>query len=153
MEDNYFTILWQILLYIHQYKLAIGIYVSPPSWNPISLPSPPYASRLSQSISFGCLPSYIKFALVIYFTYRLCLNAILSNDPAFSLSNQVQKSVLYVCVSFAALDCWYHLSRFHIYTNIWHLSFSFWLISFCIIDSRVFHLIRTDWNVFLFIPE
>ena len=37
-----------------------------------------------------------------------------------------------------------------IYINIWYLCFSFWLISLCIIDSRVFHLIRTDSNVFLF---
>ena len=32
---------------IHQYESAIGIHVSPPSWIPLTPPSPPYPSRLS----------------------------------------------------------------------------------------------------------
>ena len=38
----------------------------------------------------------------------------------------------------------------NICVNIWHLLFSFWLTSLCIIGSRFIHLISTDWNVFLF---
>ena len=45
------------------------IHVSPPSWTRFSPPSPPHPSRLSQSTDFGCSASYIKLALVIYFTY------------------------------------------------------------------------------------
>ena len=37
--------------------------------------------------------------------------------------------------------------------SIWHLYFSFWLTSLCIIGSRFVHLIRTDSNVFLFVAE
>ena len=54
---------------IHQHESAMGIHVSPPSWNSCPPPSPLYPSRLSQSTGFGCLASCIKLALVIYFTY------------------------------------------------------------------------------------
>ena len=54
---------------IHQCESAISIYVSPPSWTPLPLPSLPHPSRLSESNSFGCPESYIKLTLVIYFTY------------------------------------------------------------------------------------
>ena len=54
---------------IYQYESATGIHVSPPSWTRFSPPSPPHPSRLSQSTDFGCSASYIKLALVIYFTY------------------------------------------------------------------------------------
>ena len=54
---------------IYQYESATGIHVSPPSWTRVSPPSPPHPSRLSQSTDFGCSASYIKLALVIYFTY------------------------------------------------------------------------------------
>ena len=37
--------------------------------------------------------------------------------------------------------------------NTQYLSFSFWLTSLCIIDSRSVHLIRTDSNAFLFMAE
>ena len=37
--------------------------------SPILSPSPSYPSRLSQNTGFGCLASYIKLTLVIYFTY------------------------------------------------------------------------------------
>ena len=35
--------------------------------------------------------------------YYTCFNAILSNHPTLSLSHRVQKTVLYICVSFAVL--------------------------------------------------
>ena len=37
--------------------------------------------------------------------------------------------------------------------RIRYLSFSFWLTSLCIIDSRFIHLIRTDSNAFLFMAD
>ena len=74
------------------------------SW--ISLPpsTPGHSSRLSQSTSFEYPVSYIKVALVIYFTYgkRICFNTILLNHTTLSF-HSVQKFVLYVYVSFAAL--------------------------------------------------
>ena len=54
---------------IYQYESATGVHVSPPSWTRFSPPSPLHPSRLSQSTDFGCSASYIKLALVIYFTY------------------------------------------------------------------------------------
>ena len=47
----------------------------------------------------------------------------------------------------------YHLSRFHLYINIWYLFSSFWFTSLFIIGSRFIHIIRTDSNVFLFMVE
>ena len=41
----------------------------PPSWTPLSPPSPRYPSGLSQSTGFGCPASYIELALIIYFTH------------------------------------------------------------------------------------
>ena len=57
---------------IHQHESATGIRVPPPPppfWTPLSHPSPPYPSALSQSTGFGCPSSCIKLVLVIYFTY------------------------------------------------------------------------------------
>ena len=54
---------------IYQYESATGVHVSPPSWTRFSPPSLLHPSRLSQSTDFGCSASYIKLALVIYFTY------------------------------------------------------------------------------------
>ena len=54
---------------IHQYESVIGVCVSPPSWTPLPPPSPPHPSRLSRSTGFGRPASYIKLALVIYFTH------------------------------------------------------------------------------------
>ena len=51
-----------------------------------------------------------------------CFNAILSNHPTLTLPHRVQKSVLYICVSFllsCIQGCCYHLSKFHIYALIY----------------------------------
>ena len=73
-----------------------------PLWPP---PYPPYPSRLSQSTGFGCPASCIKLTLVIYVTYgkSIYFNAVLSNHPTLAFSDWVQKSVVYVFVSLAAL--------------------------------------------------
>ena len=64
---------------IHQYESVIGIHVSLPSRTVLATPTTPYASRLSQSTSFGSLASYIKIALVIYFTYgNVCVAMLFS---------------------------------------------------------------------------
>ena len=107
--------------------------------------------------------------------YQMCSRATLSIHPTLFPS----ASVFGVCLSTAARQVGhqYHLSRSHIYAvwccavlshvqlfatpwtvahicvNIWHLFFSFWLISFCIIGSRFIHLIRTESNVFLSMAE
>ena len=72
----------------------------PPSWKAL----PPHASGLSQSTGFERPASCIELALAIYFTHsNTRFNAILSNHPTLASSHRVQKSVLYICVSFAVL--------------------------------------------------
>ena len=74
-----------------------------------------------------------------------------------SPSPGVQKSVLYICVSFAvshtgsSLPSFYHLS--YICVSILNWCFSFWLTSLCIIGSSFIHLIRTDSNIFFLMAE
>ena len=73
-------------------------------------------------------------------------NAVLSNHPTLAFSHWVQKSVLYICVSFSALHVGSSVSSLSIpciCISIRHLS-SFWLTSLCIIGSGFIHLIRTD---------
>ena len=53
--------------------------------------------------------------------YYTCFNAILPNHPTLSLSHRVQKTVLYISVSFAVSyqGYCYHLSKFHIYALVY----------------------------------
>ena len=117
----------------------------PPSWNPLPYPSPPHPSGLSQSTSFGCPASCIKFALVIYFTY--------GNIHASVLFSHIQKSVLYIyvscCLAYRVIITIF-LNSIYIYINILYWCFPFWLTSLCIIDSSFIHLIRTDSDAFFF---
>ena len=68
----------------------------------------------------------------------------------------VQKSVLYICVSFDVL-IWGHrycLSKFYIYALIHCIGVSHsGLLLLCVIGSSFIHLIRTDSNAFFFIAE
>ena len=76
------------------------LYRCPAILKPLPTSLPLHPAGLSQSTSFECPSSCIKLSLVIYFTYG---NAILSYRPTFTFSHIVQKSVLYICVSFAVL--------------------------------------------------
>ena len=72
------------------------------------------------------------------------------------LSHRVQKTVLYICVSFAVSHTGLSLPSFYIpyiCISILYLCFSFWLTSLCIIFSSFIHLIRTDSNVFFLMAE
>ena len=72
--------------------------------------------------------------------------------PPSPTPNCVHKSALYVCISIAALQVGSSVPSFKIpykCINIWHLFSSFWLTSFCIIDSRSIYLIRSDSNAFI----
>ena len=81
-----------------------------------------------------------------YYTY---FNAILPKHP--TLSHRVQKTVLYISVSFAVLYTGLLLPSFYIpyiWVSILYWCLSFWLTSLCIIGSSFIHLIITDSNVF-----
>ena len=91
---------------------------------------------------------------LIYYTYDNVHVSIYSlKHPTNFLPDCDQKSVLYVCVSFAALQVGSWVLFFqipYICTNIWYLSFSFWLTSLCLIGIRFNQLIRIDSNTILF---
>ena len=89
---------------IHQHESAMGVHVfpilNPP---PSSLPVPslwvvsvhqPQASSIMHGTWTG------DSFRIWYYT---CFNAILPNHPTLFLSHKVQKTVLYICVSFAIL--------------------------------------------------
>ena len=87
---------------IHQHEPTTGIHMfpilNPP---PSSLPVPslwvipvhqPQTSSIMHLTWIGDL---------FHIWYYTCFNAILPNHPTLSLSHRVQKTVLYICVSFA----------------------------------------------------
>ena len=81
---------------------------------PLPPPSPSHPSGSSQCTSPEQPVSCIKPGLAICFTYgnthmlfytytSIHINAMLSNHPTLAFSHRVQETVLYICVSFAAL--------------------------------------------------
>ena len=69
---------------------------------PLPLPSPYHLSVSSQCTSPKHPASCIELGLAICFIYDIIrFNAIFPNHPILSLSHRVQKTVLYICVSFA----------------------------------------------------
>ena len=114
-------------------------------------PSPYHPSGLSQCTSPKQPVSCIELGLAIHFIYYICFNAILPNHPTLSLSHRVQKTVLYICVSFAISHTGLSLSTFqiqYICVSILYWCFSSWLTSLCIIGSSFIDLVRMDSNVF-----
>ena len=91
---------------MHQDELPIGIHVSPPSRTSLSRPYPPLPSSLSQSTGFGFPESYLKLPLAICLTdgsVYVSMLLTVSNQPTLSSPHRIQKSILYVSVSFTAL--------------------------------------------------
>ena len=98
----FFTLQYCIGFATHQHESAAGIHMfpilNPP---PFSLPVPslwvvsvhqPQASSIMYQIWTGNS---------FHIWYYTCFNAILPDHPTLSLSHRVQKTVLYICVSFA----------------------------------------------------
>ena len=133
------------------------VYTCSPSWTHLPLPFPYHPSGSSQCTSLEHPVSCIKPGLAIRFTYDIiCFNAILLNHPTLAFSHRVQKTVLYICVSFAVLLTGLSLPSFYIpyiCVSILYWCFSFWLTSLCIIGSSFIHLIRTDSKVLFLMAE
>ena len=98
----FLTLQYCIGFAIYQHESATGIYVfpilNPP---PSSLPVPslwvvPVHQPQASSIVHG---TWTGDSFHIW--YYTCFNAILPNHPTLSLSHRVQKTVLYISVSFA----------------------------------------------------
>ena len=128
----------------HRYSM------SPPSWISLLPPTPSHSSRLSQSTWFELPPSYSKFPLAIYFAYvNVYVSVLLSIHYTLFFPHCVHMSVLYVCISVAALPIGSSVPSFYIpyiCVNMWHLFFSFWLTSLYAIGSRFIYLIEVKWS-------
>ena len=87
---------------IHQHESSTGVHVFP-ILNPLptSLPVPsPWVIPVHQSQA-SCILHRTWTGDLFLIWYYTCFNAILPNHPTLSLSHRVQKTVLYICVSFA----------------------------------------------------
>ena len=107
---------------IHQHEPATGVHMfpilKPP---PASLPVPSlWVISVHQPQVFSIMHrTWTGDSFHIW--YYTCFNAILPNHPTLALSHRVQKTVLYICVSFAVShtglsllltrDCWWRWKR------------------------------------------
>ena len=110
--------------------------MSPSSWTSLPPPTPSHPSKLSQSTRSELPESYSKFPLATYFMYGDVYVSLLQFAPPSPSLNWVHKSVLYVCISIAALQI---VSSGN---NIWYLFFPFWLTSLCIIGHSFIYLME-----------
>ena len=89
---------------IHQQESAIVIHMSPASWTSLPPVTPFYLSRLSQSTSLNSLRHTVNS---VYVSILLSLFI-----PPYPTPNIVHKSVLYICISSAALWMWSSVPSF-----------------------------------------
>ena len=79
------------------------VYTCSPSWTPpsTSLPIPSLWVISVHQPQASCILHRTYTGDLFLIWYYACFNAILPNHPTLSLSHRVQKTVLYICVSFA----------------------------------------------------
>ena len=98
----FFTLQYCIGFAIHQHESATGVHVfpilNPP---PASLPIPSLWVIPVHQPQASCIMHQTWTGNSFHIWYYTCFDAILPNYPTLSLSHRVQKSVLYICVSFA----------------------------------------------------
>ena len=104
----FYRILWFSVK--HQQESSIGTPVSTPSLNSLTSPSPSHHSRLSQSPCLGSLSHTVNshWLFILHITYLCIVSFLVTLSIHLTLglpcSLHVHKSVLYVCVSIAALQ-------------------------------------------------
>ena len=89
---------------IHGHESAMGVHVFPYSEPRSHLPplSIPWVVPEHQ-LWVSCFMHPICTGHLFYIWEYTCFNAVLSNHPALAFSHILQKSVLYICVSFVTL--------------------------------------------------
>ena len=154
----FFFFLYNIVLVLPYINMHLPrVYTCPPSWNPLPPASPYHPSGSSQCTSPKLPVSCVQPGLAIHFIYDI-IHVLMPFSQIIrpSLSQRVQKTVLYICVSFAISHTGLSLPSFsipYICASILSWCFTFWLTSLCIIGSSFIHLIRTDSNVFFWMAE
>ena len=109
MEANYFTILhwfFHTSTWIHHGCTRVP-HPEPPSHLPPSTISLGHPSAAAPRILYQ---TWTGDSFIIW--YYTCFHALPPNHPALSLSHRVQKTVLYICVSFAVSHTRLSLSSF-----------------------------------------
>ena len=106
---------------IHQHESATSVpmfpILNPPS---TSLPIPSLWVIPVHQLWASCIMHRTWTGDSFHIWYYTCFNAILPNHPNLALSHGVQKTVLYICVSFAISQGYhYHLYKFHIYVLVY----------------------------------
>ena len=98
---------------IHQHVSTTGIHMfpilNPP---PSSLPIPSLWVVPVHQPQASSIMHWTWAGDSFHIWYYTCFNAILPNHPTLSLSHRVQKTVLYICVSFAVLHTGLSLPSF-----------------------------------------
>ena len=128
---------------IHWHESAMELHVFP-------IPIPPPISLSTWSLwvfpvhQARALVSCIQPGLVICFTLdRILVSMLFSLNIPPSPCPRVQKSVLYICVSFSVLHIGLSLPSFsipYIYVSLLYWSLSFWLTSLYMMGSSFIHL-------------
>ena len=98
-----FCLLYNIVLVLPYTNMnPPRVYTCSPSWTPLPPPSPYHPSGSSQCTSLKCPVSCIEPGLAIRFLYDI-IHVLMPWSQIIppSLSHRVQKTVLYICVSFA----------------------------------------------------
>ena len=114
---------------IHQHESAMGIHVSPPSFTSLPPPLPSHPSRLLQSPGLSSLSHTANshwLSVLHIVVYMLPCCSLHSPHSLLPPPAHVHKSVLYVCVSTAALEIGSSIPCFqmpHICVNVWYLVF------------------------------
>ena len=101
----FFTLQYCISFAIHQHASATGVHVfpilnPPPTWYGEGPIPSPWVIPVHQPQA-SCILHWTWTGNSFLIWYYTCFNAILPNHLPPSLSPRVQKTVLYICVSFA----------------------------------------------------
>ena len=106
----YFTLQYCIGFAIHQHESTTGVHVfpilNPP---PTSLPIPSLWVIPVHQLQASCILNRTWTGDSFLIWYYTWFNAILPNHPTLSLSHRVQKTVLYICVSYFFVSYYFAL--------------------------------------------